>query len=69
MLRIAIIVDKLKLPIFDKYLKESDFKYEQQPGIIENTLLLSVELNVSDINKMKDIIDKANSEARRSKMQ
>lgn len=42
-MRAGIAIDKWKLEIFERHLKNAGFNYEQSPGLTPGTLILIVE--------------------------
>ena len=66
MQKAGIMLDDWKLPIFKKALGDAGFEYEQSPGITEDTLLLTVKTD--DLHVLSLIVQKANNDAAKSKM-
>ena len=67
MKRIGIAIDKWKLKIFKKVLNEGGYKFEQNPGLTKNMLILSVEVEDNEVNKIADIVAVANNRVAKSK--
>lgn len=67
MLRAAIGIDDWKLPIFERYLSEAGFTYEQGAGVTADTLMLYVETD--DLNRLAQVVKTANTAAARRKLQ
>jgi hypothetical protein len=68
MKNIGIAIDEWKLTIFTRRLTEAGFSFGQTKGVSPNTLFLSVIVEEEKINKLAIVIQCANNEAHRSKM-
>lgn len=65
-MKAGVVIDRWKLPVFERLLKKDNFKYVQQDGVTKQTLSLIV-----DYEKLKDlekVVKAANLECTRSKM-
>jgi len=60
----AVIIDSWKLPIFEKHLKEAQYKYTIGKSITPNTLILRVDYEW--VAKLQLIIQAANDECART---
>lgn len=66
MKKIGIAIDRWKLKIFKKHLKEAGFQFEINPGISPGTLLLTVETD--DIAHLHSTVQATNNYCVRQKM-
>ena len=57
----AIAIDKWKLPIFTRHLKQSGYLYDQMPGLTPDTYLLTVD--TPNVAALAQVIKAANTEA------
>ena len=57
----GIAIDKYKLPVFERRLREAGFTFKQGPGLTKDTLFLTVETD--EILGLKTVIEAANAEA------
>jgi hypothetical protein len=58
-MKIAVAIDKWKLPVFDKHLKEAGYSYETESGISKEVLILKVE---AEKELLRPIVKAANDE-------
>ena len=68
-MKAGILIDRWKLPVFERLLKKDNFKYVEQAGVTKQTLSLIVEY--ADLKGLKDlekVVKSANLECIRSKM-
>lgn len=65
MIRAGIVLDTWKLAVFKKHLDKTGFKYEQSPGPVADTILLTV--HAPDVATMQPICVAANNECARMK--
>ena len=56
-LRVAIVIDSWKLPIYKRVLKRGGFTYEQSPGLTPDTITLVVE--TTDIAALTAVVKTA----------
>lgn len=64
-LKIGVVIDSWKLPIFKRHFENAKYEFEQFPGVTENTLLLQVH---TDNPKFLEVICRsAQKEAARKK--
>lgn len=64
-MKVGIVINGWKLKVFERRLKESEFQWEERPGVTQGTLLLSVEvLNPAHFAKLENVIRDANDECR-----
>lgn len=61
-MKAGIAVDKHKLPIFRKRLKEAGYEYQDGGALIGDTTLLTVE--TSNMLELKKVIEKCQAECR-----
>jgi hypothetical protein len=54
----AIVIDSWKLPVFTKHLNESDFAFENEQGLVPETVLLKVQYE--DLIKLGSVVKVAN---------
>ena len=66
-LRIAIAVDRWKLPIFKEALDKAGFTHKQTAGITKNTATLTVETD--DVRTLTAVVKIATVKAAKSKKQ
>lgn len=66
MLKIAIAIDRWKLPIFKKHLDRAGYEFKKRPGVTADTMMLRVESKTVD--ELKPIIQAAQDECARSKL-
>lgn len=63
--KIGVVIDSWKLPIFERHLNNAKYNFVQTPGVTSNTLLLSV---YTDNPKFLEIVCRsAQKEAARKK--
>ena len=67
MKKIGIVIDKWKLEIFAKVLREAGYGFERGPGITKDTFNLYVNIPDDEVDKLTDIVAVANSRAAKSK--
>lgn len=60
-MKAGIAIDDWKLPIFDRHLTTSGYSYEKHPGLIEDTLTLTVETD--DVKALEKVVRAANAES------
>lgn len=65
MKKAAVVLDKWKLPVFEKHLKNGGFDYEIFDGITKDTLSLRV--HTKYISKLAPVIEAANLESTKRK--
>lgn len=56
----AVVIDKWKLPIFSKHLKEAGYSYDTAPGLTADTHTLKVQYEW--VAKLQPIIEAAQKE-------
>lgn len=61
----AIAIDTYKLPIFSKRLVAAGFHYEQFPGLSSDSLLLTVQYELSQQKKLTQVVNAANQESKK----
>ena len=57
----AIAIDKWKLPVFTRHLKQCGYKYDQMPGLTPDTYLLTVV--TANVHALVRVIKAAQTEA------
>ena len=60
-MKVAIVLDYWKLPIFEHRLSQAGYIYEKGPGITKDTIILKVE--TEDVDALSIVIHEANCEA------
>jgi len=65
--KIAIIIDKWKLKTFENVFNETDYIFEQGPGLTDDTLHFYVEIDEHDVCKLAGIVSDANAKAEKQK--
>lgn len=63
MKKAAVIIEKWKLPIFTRHLREAGYTYDTFPGITDDTLNLQVEYEW--VAKLAPIVQAAQNECAR----
>ena len=66
-MRAGIVIDRWKLPIFTRHLKEAGFSYEEVGPFTEDTLTLIVDVEPKDRQRLGQVVLAANTEAARVK--
>lgn len=60
MRKAAVIIDKWKLPIFSKHLREAGFSYDTAPGVTPDTTTLTVDFE--SVDKLCPVVQAAQEE-------
>jgi hypothetical protein len=66
-MKAAIAIDKWKLPIFSRNLVAAGFNYSEAGAITDDALILHVELEQPQAQKLAQVVLASNTEAARSK--
>lgn len=64
-LRVAIVLERWKLAIFEAALDRGGFTYEQGPGVTKDTLTLTVETN--EVMALQSVVRAATTTAAETK--
>lgn len=59
----AVVIDRWKLPVFQKHLDATGYEYEQQSGTILGTVILQVKYEW--VAKLQPVIEAANKECKK----
>jgi hypothetical protein len=60
-MKIGIGIDGWKLPIFTRHLSEANYEYTVRPGLIADTLLITVV--TANLDPLKAVVQAADAEA------
>lgn len=66
-MKAAVVIEKWKLPIFERHLKTAGFVWVEEQGLTNDTLTLKVEYE--SVANLKPVILAAQIEARKMKLQ
>lgn len=66
MIKVAIIIDAWKLPIFKRTLDSEGYRYEQFNGLFPGCISLKIETD--NVDKLHSVVRRIQAEAARSKM-
>jgi hypothetical protein len=61
MARVGIAIDKWKLPIFERRLKQGNYRYENAGKLTHNTILLRV--ITDNVTALQCVVEESNKEA------
>jgi hypothetical protein len=66
-MKAGIVIDRWKLPIFTRHLKEAGFSYEEVGGLTEDGLVLTVQCDSELRDKLQRTVAAATVECKNTK--